>query len=174
MSMQSHLAELERKHQALETEIADAMAHPSVRRHHHHVELKRRKLHLKDEIARLRHDTHERALKDGDPRHRGSAADQSRKCRTYEISRTAGSRQEAGGFALSGSRSEAHSISSYCTRYVSSVATQAATEDNAHDKAVWLLAAAFVLCAAGAHRAGLSHAPDHARSSRTRPAAATT
>jgi hypothetical protein len=55
MSMQSHLAELERKHQALETEIADAMAHPSTD-DTNIIELKRRKLHLKDEIARLTHD----------------------------------------------------------------------------------------------------------------------
>ena len=55
MSMQSHLAELERKHQALETELADALAHPSVD-DATIAELKRRKLHVKDEIARLRHD----------------------------------------------------------------------------------------------------------------------
>jgi len=54
MSMQSHLAELERKHEALETELADALAHPSVD-DTTIVELKRRKLHVKDEIARLRH-----------------------------------------------------------------------------------------------------------------------
>ena len=56
MSMQSHLAELERKHQALETELADAMAHPSVD-DATIAELKRRKLHVKDEIARLKHDS---------------------------------------------------------------------------------------------------------------------
>ena len=55
MSMQSHLAELERKHQALETELADALAHPSVD-DATIAELKRRKLHVKDEIARLKHD----------------------------------------------------------------------------------------------------------------------
>ena len=55
MSMQAHLAELERKHEALETELADAMAHPSVD-DSIIIELKRRKLHVKDEIARLRHD----------------------------------------------------------------------------------------------------------------------
>jgi hypothetical protein len=55
MSMQAHLAELEKKHQALETELADALAHPSVD-DATIVELKRRKLHVKDEIARLRHD----------------------------------------------------------------------------------------------------------------------
>jgi hypothetical protein len=53
MSMQAHLAELERKHEALETELADALAHPSVD-DSIIVELKRRKLHVKDEIARLK------------------------------------------------------------------------------------------------------------------------
>jgi len=56
MSMQAHLAELERKHQALETELADAMAHPSVD-DVTIAELKRRKLQVKDEIARLRQTT---------------------------------------------------------------------------------------------------------------------
>jgi hypothetical protein len=53
MSIQSHLAELERRHQTLEQELNDALAHPScddlvI------AELKRRKLLVKDEIARLR------------------------------------------------------------------------------------------------------------------------
>jgi len=52
MSIQMHLAELERRHQALEQEICEAQAHPSsddlkV------AELKRRKLLVKDEIMRL-------------------------------------------------------------------------------------------------------------------------
>ena len=56
MTMESHLAELEKRHQALESEIADAMMHPgfddlAI------TELKRRKLQLKDEIERLREDT---------------------------------------------------------------------------------------------------------------------
>ena len=55
MSMQMHLAELQRKHQALEQEINDAMAHPSSDGLKI-VELKRRKLLVKDEIARLRQD----------------------------------------------------------------------------------------------------------------------
>lgn len=55
MSIQSHLAELERKHQALETELADALAHPSVD-DMTIADLKRRKLQVKDEIARLKHD----------------------------------------------------------------------------------------------------------------------
>ena len=55
MSIQSHLAELERKHEALENELADAIAHPSVD-DTTIADLKRRKLHVKDEIARLKHD----------------------------------------------------------------------------------------------------------------------
>ena len=53
MALQSHLAELERRHQALEKEIEQELLHPSsddLRL----VELKRRKLHLKDEIERIR------------------------------------------------------------------------------------------------------------------------
>ena len=57
MSMQSHLAELEKKHQALESEINDCLTHPAVD-DLKVVELKRRKLYLKDEIERLRHNSH--------------------------------------------------------------------------------------------------------------------
>lgn len=53
MTMQSHLSELQRKHRALEDEIADAMAHPSTDGLKI-AELKRRKLLVKDEIERLR------------------------------------------------------------------------------------------------------------------------
>jgi hypothetical protein len=53
MSIQAHLAELERKHRALEEEINDALTHPSAD-DLKIAELKRRKLHVKDEIARLR------------------------------------------------------------------------------------------------------------------------
>ncbi len=53
MSMQSHLAELEKKHQALEAEINDCLAHPAVD-DLKVVELKRKKLLVKDEIERLR------------------------------------------------------------------------------------------------------------------------
>ena len=53
MTIQAHLAELERKHQTLESELADALAHPSVD-DMTIAELKRRKLQVKDEIARLR------------------------------------------------------------------------------------------------------------------------
>ena len=54
MSLQSHLAELERRHQTLEKEIETELLHPAaddikLR------ELKRRKLYLKDEIEKLKH-----------------------------------------------------------------------------------------------------------------------
>jgi hypothetical protein len=55
MSMQTHLAELERRHRALEAEINEARAHPSID-DLEIVELKRRKLLVKDEIARLQMD----------------------------------------------------------------------------------------------------------------------
>ncbi|HXZ21280.1 MAG TPA: DUF465 domain-containing protein [Pseudolabrys sp.] len=53
MSMQSHLAELEKRHRALEDEINECLAHPAVD-DLKIVELKRRKLQVKDEIERLR------------------------------------------------------------------------------------------------------------------------
>ncbi|HVX92211.1 MAG TPA: DUF465 domain-containing protein [Xanthobacteraceae bacterium] len=53
MAIQSHLAELERRHQALENEIAEALQHPSTD-DLKLAELKRRKLLVKDEIARLK------------------------------------------------------------------------------------------------------------------------
>jgi hypothetical protein len=52
MSMEAHLAELERRHRVLEAEIVEARAHPSID-DLQIVELKRRKLLVKDEIARL-------------------------------------------------------------------------------------------------------------------------
>ncbi|HET9816733.1 MAG TPA: DUF465 domain-containing protein [Xanthobacteraceae bacterium] len=55
MSIETHLAELERRHRALDAEIAEARAHPSVD-DLQIVELKRRKLLVKDEIARLQMD----------------------------------------------------------------------------------------------------------------------
>ncbi len=55
MAIESHLAELEKRHQALEQEINDALTHPSTD-DLRVVELKRRKLHVKDEIARIRQD----------------------------------------------------------------------------------------------------------------------
>jgi len=57
MSMQSHLAELEKKHQALEQEITDCLTHPAVD-DLKIVELKRKKLLVKDEIERLRQNGH--------------------------------------------------------------------------------------------------------------------
>lgn len=53
MTIQAHLAELERKHRALEDEIAEAMTHPSAD-DLKIAELKRRKLLVKDEIQRIR------------------------------------------------------------------------------------------------------------------------
>jgi hypothetical protein len=55
MAIESHLAELERRHQALEQEITEALTHPSTD-DLRVAELKRRKLLVKDEIARLRQD----------------------------------------------------------------------------------------------------------------------
>ena len=52
MSLEAHLAELQRQHRALEAEIAEARAHPSTD-DLEIKELKRRKLLVKDEIARL-------------------------------------------------------------------------------------------------------------------------
>jgi hypothetical protein len=55
MAIESHLAELEKRHQALEQEIYEALHHPSTD-DLTIAELKRRKLQVKDEIARLRQD----------------------------------------------------------------------------------------------------------------------
>ena len=57
MTMQAHLAELERRHRALEDEIAEAMSHPSSDGLKI-AELKRRKLQVKDEIERIRIGAH--------------------------------------------------------------------------------------------------------------------
>jgi len=54
MTTEAHIEELERKHDALERELAEAMAHSSTD-DLTIADLKRRKLHLKDEIERLRH-----------------------------------------------------------------------------------------------------------------------
>ncbi len=56
MSMQSHVAELERRHQALDKELKEAMARPATEETRIS-DLKRRKLHLKDEITRLKSGT---------------------------------------------------------------------------------------------------------------------
>jgi hypothetical protein len=53
MAIESHLAELERRHQSLEQEISEALNHPSADGLQI-AELKRRKLQVKDEIARLK------------------------------------------------------------------------------------------------------------------------
>jgi len=55
MAIESHLAELEKRHQALEQEINDALTHPSTD-DLTIAELKRRKLLVKDEIAQLKLD----------------------------------------------------------------------------------------------------------------------
>jgi hypothetical protein len=53
MTMETHLAELERRHRALEREIEDAMQRPGIDTLTL-TELKRRKLSLKDEIEKLK------------------------------------------------------------------------------------------------------------------------
>ena len=53
MTMETHLAELERRHEALEREIEDALHHPGIDTLSL-TELKRRKPSLKDEIEKLR------------------------------------------------------------------------------------------------------------------------
>jgi len=53
MSLQNHLAQLEQSHASLETEIHEALKHPSIDELAL-TELKRRKLQLKDQIERLR------------------------------------------------------------------------------------------------------------------------
>ena len=52
MSLASHLEELQRKHSEIEREIDEAMAHPSIDGLDI-ATLKRRKLALKDEMAKL-------------------------------------------------------------------------------------------------------------------------
>jgi hypothetical protein len=60
MSVESHLSELVRRHQAIENTIAVEEAHPSTDDLKVH-ELKRKKLQLKDEIEKLKSET-ERVL----------------------------------------------------------------------------------------------------------------
>jgi hypothetical protein len=57
MSLEANLEILEARHRSLEQEISDALAHPSTD-DAVIVELKRRKLQVKDEITRLRHSVH--------------------------------------------------------------------------------------------------------------------
>lgn len=54
MAIQAHLVELERKHRLLESELHEALLHLSTD-DLAIVELKRRKLMVKDQIERLRH-----------------------------------------------------------------------------------------------------------------------
>ncbi|TPQ28063.1 DUF465 domain-containing protein [Bradyrhizobium guangdongense] len=58
MTIQAHLVELERKHKLLENELHDALVHLSTD-DLQIVELKRRKLMVKDQIERLRHSSDE-------------------------------------------------------------------------------------------------------------------
>ncbi|MFV0279625.1 MAG: DUF465 domain-containing protein [Rhodoblastus sp.] len=53
MSMQNHLAELERRHKTLENEIEKELLHPGGDESLLH-ELKKKKLRLKDEIVKLK------------------------------------------------------------------------------------------------------------------------
>jgi hypothetical protein len=53
MAIQAHLVELERKHRTLESELHDALQHLSID-DLKIIELKRRKLMVKDEIERLK------------------------------------------------------------------------------------------------------------------------
>ena len=55
MAIEAHLVELEKRHQALDVEISEALAHPATD-DLKIAELKRRKLHVKDEIAHLTQD----------------------------------------------------------------------------------------------------------------------
>jgi hypothetical protein len=57
MSIQEHLVELKARHRELEEAIADALAHPSID-DTKIAELKRRKLQVKDEIARVQTSIH--------------------------------------------------------------------------------------------------------------------
>jgi hypothetical protein len=59
MTIQAHLAELEKKHQSLENELSEAINHPSTD-DLKIAELKRRKLLVKDEINRIRVDVSRR------------------------------------------------------------------------------------------------------------------
>lgn len=57
MTLQAHLSELISKHKALESELADAIAHPAST-DQEIAEIKRRKLKIKDEITRLESQPH--------------------------------------------------------------------------------------------------------------------
>lgn len=53
MSLATNLSDLEKQHQALENELSEALVHPSIDALKI-AELKRRKLLVKDEMARLK------------------------------------------------------------------------------------------------------------------------
>lgn len=55
MSLSSHLSELRKKHEALSRKIEDELQHPGAD-DLAIATLKRQKLHIKDEIARLSHE----------------------------------------------------------------------------------------------------------------------
>lgn len=55
MSIENHLTALEQRHDALDREIEKALMHPAIDELKL-AELKRRKLQLKDEITKLRHE----------------------------------------------------------------------------------------------------------------------
>ena len=57
MATSTHLAELEQRHRMLEDELAEALQHPSTD-DFTLSELKRRKLQIKDQIARLSRSVH--------------------------------------------------------------------------------------------------------------------
>lgn len=61
MSVESHLAELERRHEALKREIQEAQSHPGFDELEV-AQLKRRKLHIKDEIAKLQRHHHQETV----------------------------------------------------------------------------------------------------------------
>ena len=56
MSLEAHLAELERRHHAIKLAIEAEKAHPSID-DMRLVELKRKKLSIKDEIQKLKNET---------------------------------------------------------------------------------------------------------------------
>jgi len=58
MSLQAHLSELAAKHKNLESELADALAHPAST-DQEIAELKRKKLRIKDEISRIESQMHQ-------------------------------------------------------------------------------------------------------------------
>ena len=60
MSLKSHLDELISKHQAMEKELKEAVAHPATT-DSQLAEIKRRKLKIKDEITRIERETRQAA-----------------------------------------------------------------------------------------------------------------